>query len=77
MIDDLWHKNAIFYCLNVGTFMNTENPAVREEIRKIMGLWLQLGVSAHALRLSARVTRLSPVAYGRRHPVGGGEYLAC
>jgi hypothetical protein len=60
MIDDLWYKNAIFYCLNVGTFMNTENPAVQEEIRKIMGLWLQLGVSAHALRLSAGVTRLSP-----------------
>ena len=24
--------------------LNTENPAVQEEIRKIMGLWLQLGV---------------------------------
>jgi maltose alpha-D-glucosyltransferase / alpha-amylase len=25
--------------------LNTENPAVQEEIRKIMGFWLQLGVS--------------------------------
>ena len=56
--------------------LNTENPAVQEEIRTIMGLWLQLGVSAHALRLSAGVARLSPVTYGRHHPVGGGEYLA-
>src|SRR6185503_9326070 len=25
--------------------LNTENPAVQEEIRKIMGFWLELGVS--------------------------------
>ena len=24
MIDDLWYKNALFYCLNVGTFMGAD-----------------------------------------------------
>jgi maltose alpha-D-glucosyltransferase/alpha-amylase len=28
MIDDLWYKNAIFYCLNVGTFMDANGDGV-------------------------------------------------
>ena len=28
MIDDLWYKNAIFYCLHVGTFMDANGDGV-------------------------------------------------
>src|ERR671922_1690356 len=28
MIDDLWYKNAIFYCLSVGTFMDANGDGV-------------------------------------------------
>src|SRR5699024_8753806 len=28
MIDDLWYKNAVFYCLNVGTFMDANGDGV-------------------------------------------------
>jgi hypothetical protein len=29
MIDDLWYKNAVFYCLNVGTFMDANGDDAR------------------------------------------------
>jgi phosphorylcholine metabolism protein LicD len=34
MIDDLWYKNAIFYCLNVGTFMdaNGDGGAISKDL---------------------------------------------
>lgn len=28
MIDDLWYKNAIFYCLHVGTFMDSDGDGI-------------------------------------------------
>ena len=28
MIEDLWYKNAIFYCLHVGTFMDANGDGV-------------------------------------------------
>ena len=28
MIDDLWYKNAVFYCLSVGTFMDADGDGV-------------------------------------------------
>src|SRR5947209_1308644 len=84
MINDLWYKNAVVYCLSVATYLdtngdgvvvfpgvqkttwtyddaareyyfhrfyefqpdlNTAHPEVQAEILKIMGFWLQLGVS--------------------------------
>ena len=28
MIDDLWYKNAVFYCLSVGTYMDANGDGV-------------------------------------------------
>lgn len=28
MIDDLWYKNAVFYCLDVSTFMDANGDGV-------------------------------------------------
>src|SRR5437764_14760013 len=28
MIDDLWYKNAVFYCLHVGTFMDANGDGI-------------------------------------------------
>src|SRR3981081_1053291 len=28
MIDDLWYKNAVFYCLSVGTYMDANGGVV-------------------------------------------------
>ena len=32
MIKDLWYKNAIVYCLHVGTFMDTNGPYKYEKV---------------------------------------------
>ena len=28
MIDDLWYKNSVFYCLSVGTYMDANGDGV-------------------------------------------------
>jgi len=28
MIDDLWYKNAVFYCLSVGTYMDANGDGI-------------------------------------------------
>src|SRR4051794_41546161 len=28
MIDDLWYKNGIFYCLSVGTYMDSDGDGI-------------------------------------------------
>ncbi|MGY4445132.1 hypothetical protein ACVW04_007951 [Bradyrhizobium sp. LM2.3] len=28
MIDDLWYKNGVFYCLSVGTYMDANGDGV-------------------------------------------------
>ena len=48
--------------------LNTDNPAVREEIQKIAGFWLSLGVSG--FRLDAAPFLIEP----RRHPHGQRDY---
>ncbi len=48
--------------------LNTDNPAVREEIQKIAGFWLSLGVSG--FRLDAAPFLIEP----RRHPHGPRDY---
>jgi len=53
---DLCRKTAVIYCLDVQTFydhlhrfyrsqpeLNVANPAVRNEIAKIIGCWMELG----------------------------------
>ena len=55
---DLCRKTAVIYCLDVQTFydhlhrfyrsqpeLNVANPAVRNEIAKIIGCWMELGLS--------------------------------
>ena len=47
--------------------LNIENPDVREEIQRIMGFWLQLGVSG--FRMDAVPFVIQGDAAGRRHPL--------
>jgi maltose alpha-D-glucosyltransferase / alpha-amylase len=28
MIDDLWYKNGVFYCLSVGTYMDANGDGI-------------------------------------------------
>jgi hypothetical protein len=28
MIDDLWYKNSVFYCLSVGTYMDANGDGI-------------------------------------------------
>ena len=48
MIDDLWYKNAIFYCLNVGTFMDANGDGVGdfEGLMRRLDYLAGLGVTA-------------------------------
>ena len=58
MIDDLWYKNGVFYCLSVGTYMDANgdgigdfNPSPNEQ--ELTGTSKNLGVRAgvtYALR---------------------------
>jgi maltose alpha-D-glucosyltransferase/alpha-amylase len=52
--------------------LNFDNPAVKEEIRKIMGFWLELGVSG--FRLDAVPFIIEPTPGGRSHELHF-EYL--
>ncbi|WP_132053657.1 alpha-amylase family protein [Pseudocnuella soli] len=53
--------------------LNTHNPEVRKEIRKIMGYWLQLGVSG--FRVDAVPFILEMPQPGKKNPVMKFEYL--
>lgn len=53
--------------------LNTDNPAVRTEIRKIMGFWLQLGVAG--FRVDAVPFVLESPAPGNKEPTMNFEYL--
>lgn len=53
--------------------LNTDNPAVRREIRKIMGYWLELGVAG--FRVDAVPFILETPAPGEEEPVMKFEYL--
>jgi maltose alpha-D-glucosyltransferase / alpha-amylase len=48
MIDDLWYKNAIFYCLNVGTFMDANGDGIGdfEGLMRRLDYLAGLGVTA-------------------------------
>jgi maltose alpha-D-glucosyltransferase/alpha-amylase len=48
LIDDLWYKNAIFYCLNVGTFMDANGDGVGdfEGLMRRLDYLAGLGVTA-------------------------------
>jgi maltose alpha-D-glucosyltransferase/alpha-amylase len=48
MIDDLWYKNAIFYCLSVGTFMDANGDGVGdfEGLMRRLDYLAGLGVTA-------------------------------
>jgi hypothetical protein len=48
MIDDLWYKNAIFYCLNIGTFMDANDDGVGdfEGLMRRLDYLAGLGVTA-------------------------------
>ena len=63
MIDDLWYKNAIFYCLNVGTFMDANGDGVGD----FEGLMRRLDYLA-----GLGVTALWLMRSGRRHAVTMG-----
>jgi hypothetical protein len=41
MLDDLWYKNAVFYCLNVGTFMDANGDGVGDPFNahRITATW--------------------------------------
>ena len=52
--------------------LNTENPAVQEEIRKIMGLWLQLGVSGFRVDAVPFIIETMP---GQGSPLMRFDYL--
>jgi maltose alpha-D-glucosyltransferase/alpha-amylase len=52
--------------------LNTENPAVQEEIRKIMGFWLQLGVSGFRVDAVPFIIETPP---GEQPPFLRFEYL--
>ncbi len=53
--------------------LNTDNPDVRKEIRKIMGYWLQLGVSG--FRVDAVPFILESPEPGKKNPEMKFEYL--
>ncbi|QHT68957.1 trehalose synthase [Rhodocytophaga rosea] len=53
--------------------LNTDNPDVRAEIRKIMGYWLELGVAG--FRVDAVPFILETPAPGKKEPVMKFEYL--
>jgi maltose alpha-D-glucosyltransferase/alpha-amylase len=48
MIDDLWYKNAIFYCLDVGTFMDANGDGVGdfEGLMRRLDYLSGMGISA-------------------------------
>ena len=46
--------------------LNTQNPAVREEIRKIMGFWLELGVSGFRVDAVPFIIESVPAASKKR-----------
>ena len=48
MIDDLWYKNAIFYCLDVATFMDADGDGVGdfEGLMRRLDYLAGLGVTA-------------------------------
>jgi maltose alpha-D-glucosyltransferase / alpha-amylase len=50
----------------------TENPSVQEEIRKIMGLWLQLGVSGFRVDAVPFIIETMP---GQESPLIRFDYL--
>jgi maltose alpha-D-glucosyltransferase/alpha-amylase len=52
--------------------LNTENPAVQEEIRKVMGFWLQLGVSGFRVDAVPFVIETLP---GQEPPLMRFDYL--
>jgi maltose alpha-D-glucosyltransferase/alpha-amylase len=52
--------------------LNTENPAVQEEIRKIMGFWLQLGVAGFRVDAVPFIIETTP---GQGAPTLRFEYL--
>jgi maltose alpha-D-glucosyltransferase/alpha-amylase len=52
--------------------LNIENPAVQEEIRKIMGFWLQLGVSGFRVDAVPFIIETSP---GKATPIMRFDYL--
>lgn len=53
--------------------LNTDNPEVREEIRRIMGYWLQLGVAG--FRVDAVPFILESPAPGKKKPKMNYDYL--
>jgi len=53
--------------------LNTDNPAVREEITRIMGYWLQLGVAG--FRVDAVPFILESPAPGKKKPKMNFDYL--
>lgn len=54
--------------------LNIDNPAVRDEIRRIMGYWLQLGVDGFRVDAVPFILERSPLS--RRGPKMRFEYLA-
>lgn len=53
--------------------LNTDNPDVRAEIRKVMGYWLELGVAG--FRVDAVPFILETPAPGKKEPIMRFEYL--
>lgn len=51
MIDDLWYKNAIFYCLHVGTFMDANGDGVGDFLGLTRRLDYLAGLGVTALWL--------------------------
>jgi maltose alpha-D-glucosyltransferase / alpha-amylase len=54
--------------------LNMDNPEVRTEVRRIMGYWLQLGVSGFRVDAVPFILEGSPKASGRKQPMHF-EYL--
>ena len=47
MINDLWYKNAIIYCLSVGTFMDANGDGVGDFRRPHAPAGLSAGPGRH------------------------------
>ena len=52
MIDDLWYKNAVFYCLHVGTFMDANGDGVGDFEGLMRRLDYLAGIGVTALWLA-------------------------
>jgi len=45
MIDDLWYKNGVIYCLSVGTYMDANGDGIGD-FKGLLRSWIICTVSA-------------------------------